>query len=71
MRDFMAQMNKVKIAPEQANLIMAANFVEWSVQKITQEVENCIEGEISIKNGQIAAKIEKGLDNPDKIGKFT
>ena len=50
---------------------MAANFVEWSVSKITQEVENCIEGEISIKNGQIAAKIEKGLDNPDKIGKFT
>lgn len=71
MRDFMAQMNKVKIAPEQANLKMAANFVEWSVQKITQEVENCIEGAISIKNAQIATKIEKGLDNPDKIGKFT
>ena len=50
MRDFMAQMNKVKIAPEQANLKLAASFVEWSVQKITQEVENCIEGDITIKN---------------------
>ena len=66
----MANVNRVKIGPEQTNLKHAASFVEWTVSKITQEVENCIESEIAMKNCQISGKIEKSLDNPDKIGKF-
>jgi hypothetical protein len=41
------------------------------VKKIIGEIENCIEGELKVKNSQLSLKIEKALDNPDKIDKFT
>lgn len=50
---------------------LASSFVEWSVNKIISEVENVIEREDPAKNSSIASKIEKALDNPDKVVKFT
>lgn len=41
------------------------------MKKIIGEIENCIEGELKVKNSQISLKLEKALDNPDKIEKFT
>lgn len=41
------------------------------MKKIIGEIESCIEGELKVKNSQISLKLEKALDNPDKIEKFT
>ena len=46
MQDFMNQVNKVKIAPEIANIKTAASFTDWSFKKVIKEVEDCIEGDI-------------------------
>ena len=66
----MAEMAKTKVAEEMKHLKVAASFTEWSSTKLIQEIENCIDGEVATKNSQIAAKIEKQLDIPEKIGKF-
>ena len=63
--------HKSKIGIEQKNAKIASQFVEWSVKKIIGEIENCIEGELKVKNSQLSIKLEKALDNPDKIDKFT
>ena len=70
MREFMLACNTTKIRPEQTNLKLAAGFVEWSSLRMISEIETCIEGELAITNAKIAAKIERSLDDDEKIGKF-
>jgi nucleosome binding factor SPN SPT16 subunit len=69
MQAFMNKVNKIKIGPEISNLKVAASFTEWSFKKVIKELEESIEGDITIKHKRIASNLEKILDS-DKIKSF-
>ena len=69
MQTFMNKVNKIKIEPELANLKIAATFTEWSFKKVIKELEDSIEGDITIKHKKISANLDKTLDG-DKINSF-
>lgn len=67
MKDFMNQVNKVKIPAEIKNIRTASSFVEWSCKKMIQEVEKRLESDVKARHSQISGSIERLLDNLDKI----
>lgn len=66
----MAKVNKVKIDAEIKNIKVASSFTEWSFKKIVKEVEECIEGDLTIKHKKIAGNLEKLLESQDKLNSF-
>lgn len=71
MKEFMDKVNMVKIECELENVKIAAKFVRWTFTNLIEEVENIIDSEKEIKHSQIANKIEKMLEKPEHIAKFT
>jgi nucleosome binding factor SPN SPT16 subunit len=70
MQDFMAKVNKVKIEAEIKNIKLASAFTEWSFKKVVKEVEECIEGDLTMKHKKIAGNLEKLLENQEKLAPF-
>ena len=63
MRTFMDVVNKVKIQAEIKNIRVASAFAEFSLKRMTKELKNCIEGDISLRHNKIASNMEQMLED--------
>lgn len=70
MAEIMNKVNRVKIAPEIANIRIASHFTEWSFKKLIRDLEDCIENDVKIKHRKLSSTVERLLDNPDKLAPF-
>lgn len=71
MKEFMDKVHLVKIDCELENMKVAARFVRWTCSNLIEEIENIIDSEKEIKHSQISNKVEKMLEKPEHISKFT
>ena len=70
MKNFMDVVNKVKIPVEIKNIRVASAFAEFSLKRITKELKNCIEGDVSLRHNRIASNMEQMLEDQDKLDQF-
>ena len=70
MKTFMDVVNKVKIPAEIKNIKVASAFAEFSLKRMTKELKNCIEGDVSLRHNRIATNMEQMLEDQDKIDQF-
>jgi hypothetical protein len=50
---------------------VASRFVRWTCSNLIEEIENIIDSEKEIKHSQISNKVEKMLEKPEHLSKFT
>jgi nucleosome binding factor SPN SPT16 subunit len=70
MMDTMEQVCKIKLEGEQNNLKLSGHFIEWTAKKLIKQLEDNIDGSISISHFKLASLVENWIDNPDKIKEF-
>lgn len=63
MKTFMDVVNKVKITAEIKNIKVASAFAEFSLKRMTKELKNCIEGDVSLRHNRIATNMEQMLED--------